>query len=364
MDKGLPGPEKQITRKHRFGLTPAYNETIQSKLTQAVAISTARKVFERLGWKEEFADLDTTVANRCNHFKEPTHCITVTATNFEIKVRSFSIRSQLWDRGNNSKLVQFFILFFREEEQKINSRQAAEIESEIRRVVDWADYVIPEKLPLPVERRAPDFSFSVLGGLLLALFTGTLFGFLISKVFYVVFLYEAGVGLLLGSGLGYLLKKGNYTDFKKLKLLFICIVGTFFFSNLLCQHLVMQSENPDLNIGLVDFIKIRWEQGIQLKSSNTGWIGTLISWLLQIFIPYFVGIMQVVKALINHQVGKIPKEVIDFAFYLFVKGKPENMVRNELAAKGWKTKEQQDDVFAAVSAVQEGIQLEKQSKAS
>ena len=104
-------------------------------------------------------------------------------------------------------------------------------------------------------------------------------------------------------------------------------------------------------IGFFEFIKLRLEQGLTIKKLNTGWIGLIISWGLQIIITYYVGLLRLVTSITSYQLGRVPMEVIDFAFYNFVKEKTEEQVRNELKIKGWIKKQNQDEVFEAIEAI-------------
>jgi hypothetical protein len=52
-------------------------------------------------------------------------------------------------------------------------------------------------------------------------------------------------------------------------------------------------------------------------------------------------------------------EVVDFAFYHFVKEKTEDQVRTELSKMGWTEEQDQDEVFESISAVQGATELNR-----
>lgn len=84
---------------------------------------------------------------------------------------------------------------------------------------------------------------------------------------------------------------------------------------------------------------------------NTGWIGLVISWILQLIITYTTAYLRLVSNLISYQLERIPKEVLNFSYYHLLKGKSEKEVRNELNNKGWTEPENQNEVFEAVNAI-------------
>ena len=56
--------------------------------------------------------------------------------------------------------------------------------------------------------------------------------------------------------------------------------------------------------------------------------------------------------MIDYVIERVPVEVVDFAYYHFVKEKSEEEVRAELAKKGWSDIRNQDEVFEAISGLQ------------
>ncbi|MEG0187812.1 MAG: hypothetical protein RR668_04050, partial [Algoriella sp.] len=82
-------------------------------------------------------------------------------------------------------------------------------------------------------------------------------------------------------------------------------------------------------------MKIKLEQGLIIKSLNVGSIGLIISWILQLGLTFIFGYLNLTRFLISYVVKRIPTEVIDFAFFHFIKGKTEQQVRAELASLNW-----------------------------
>jgi hypothetical protein len=93
------------------------------------------------------------------------------------------------------------------------------------------------------------------------------------------------------------------------------------------------------------------EQGLTIKDLNTGWIGFFFFWVLQIVITYYIGLLSLISGVISYQIERVPIEVVDFAFYHFVKEKTEKQVREELKNKGWTEKQNQVEVFDAIEAI-------------
>jgi len=95
-----------------------------------------------------------------------------------------------------------------------------------------------------------------------------------------------------------------------------------------------------------------FQEGLKIKSVNTGWIGLVISWVVQIVITYGISYVQLASHLTQFQLERVPMEVVDFAVYHFVKGKDDNEVRRELSKMGWSKEEDQNDVFESIGALQ------------
>jgi len=126
---------------------------------------------------------------------------------------------------------------------------------------------------------------------------------------------------------------------------------TYLLNQYLQYEIILYENNYD-RIGFFEFLKIKFEQGLTIKKLNTGWIGLIIHWILQLVITYYVVAMTTIRNLTKFKLDRIPPEVIDFASYHFMKDKTEAQIRKELALKGWTELQNQDEVFEAIEALQ------------
>ena len=83
----------------------------------------------------------------------------------------------------------------------------------------------------------------------------------------------------------------------------------------------------------------------------------VISWILQVLIIYYVTLLRTVSAVVVYQMERTPSDVVDFAYYHFVKGKSESEVRLELSRMGWTDHRCQTEVIESISAVGERQEL-------
>ncbi|HEX8013728.1 MAG TPA: hypothetical protein VF465_00715, partial [Flavobacterium sp.] len=130
-----------------------------------------------------------------------------------------------------------------------------------------------------------------------------------------------------------------------------------YLSNQYFQYEIILSENNYDRIGFFEFMKIRFAQGLTIKTLNTGWIGLVISWILQLGLTYAIAYFRLVSTIASYQLERIPTEVLDFTYYHLLKGKSEKEVRIELNNKGWTEIENQNEVFEAVQAIYGQIEL-------
>ncbi|MEG0698270.1 MAG: hypothetical protein RR447_14130, partial [Algoriella sp.] len=126
----------------------------------------------------------------------------------------------------------------------------------------------------------------------------------------------------------------------------------FFIGNQLFQYYFILAENDFVRIDFFEFMKIKLEQGLIIKSLNVGSIGLIISWILQLGLTFIFGYLNLTRFLISYVVKRIPTEVIDFAFFHFIKGKTEQQVRAELASLNWSDEQNQNEVFEALDGIQ------------
>ena len=124
-----------------------------------------------------------------------------------------------------------------------------------------------------------------------------------------------------------------------------------FLTNQITQYQLIIAENKITGLGFLEFMKLRFENGLTIKDLNTGWIGLTLSWIFQIVFPYFLAIYKVAISSAKSIIEKIPDKVLEYTIYLFEMEKSESEVRAELAQKGWNKKSDQDDVFQAIAEI-------------
>jgi len=359
MTEELKKYESAIKKKHSVAWTPKYEEEFRTNLNKTTFIPMVIKTFEQLGWDLVYQDEDSAEAKRRRDLWQWGQKITVTFEYGKIKVISVSLGNELWDIGRNSKRVQLFIYAFQQIEKEFDKEALAELEKEIEKENNWDDYEIPKNLPQPKERKQPQLWIPLVGGILAALLLGYVVAFLSVKGIYIIGLFEVGVAFAIGFILKYLIKASNYTNYDRLNYLLVGMIIVTYVSNQYFQYQIILNENNYESIGFFQFIKLRLESGLTIKSLNTGWIGLVISWIFQLGFTYAIGILRLASNLIAYQLERVPMEVVNFAFYHFIKEKTENQVRSELSKMGWTEEQDQNEVFESIGAVQGATELNR-----
>jgi len=354
MEESLKAYEKNIEKKHNFGWTPKFEGEFRTNLNEKVFIPIAEKTFEKLNWDLVFKDDKNIEAKRKESsfgIEKWTESITISYSHGKIVVKSESLGNEMWDNGRNSKRVKLFIHAFKETEKSFDKESLEKLEIEVERKNNWDDYVIPEILPKPNEIKKPNFTIPLISGIVVSIILALILAKVSVRGIYIIGLFEFLVAIAIGFSLKYLIKFSNFTEFLKLKYLLIGMIILIYALNQFFQYEIIVRENNYDRIGFFEFIKLRFEQGLTIKKLNTGWIGLIISWGLQIIITYYVGLFRLIASITSYQLERIPMEVVDFAFYHFVKEKTEDQVRNELKNKGWIEKQNQDEVFESFDAI-------------
>jgi len=359
MTEDLQRYEASIKKKHSFNWTPKFESETQTSLNKKVVIPIVIKTFEKLGWDVVFQDETSAEAKRKGDWNGWTEKISVIYEHGKVKVKSISLGNEMWDNGKNSKRVRLFIYAFQQTEKEFDQKALEALEEEVERINNWDDYKVPESLPQPKERKKAQILIPIIGGAFTSLLLGLIIAFLSVKGFYVIGLVEVGVAFVMGLTLKQTIKIGNYTTYNHLHYLLIGMILITYISNQYFQYQIIISENNFQPFGFWAFIQAKLEAGLRLESFNTGWIGFLISWALQLVITYFVGVLKLASALTAYQLERVPMEVVDFAFYHFVKEKTEAQVRTELSKMGWTAAQDQDEVFKSIAAVQEVNDLKR-----
>jgi hypothetical protein len=259
----------------------------------------------------------------------------------------------MWDLGRNSKRVKLFLYAFQSEEREYDILRQQELESEIQRRDNWEDYVVPDSLTPPRPGMEPTFAIPAIGGLVISVLSAFLIAYVSVNGIYVIGLFESIVGFAFGLTLKYLLRLGNYTDMEKLTYLIYAMIGVFFIANQIFQYEILIAKNNINDASFADYIKFRLQNGLTIKSLNTGWIGLVISWVFQILIIYAITHLRTVSALVVFQKDRIPSDVVEFACYHFIKGKSEREVRQELYKMGWTEERTQTEVIDSLGAIRD-----------
>ena len=351
MTEDLKKFERSIKRKHSFAWNPKFEEEFHTNLSKTLVIAIAIKTFEKLEWYIVYQDEESVEAKRKDRWNQLTEKIIVSYNYGKVNVKSVSLDG-VWDAGRNSLKVKLFIHAFVEIEKEFDKEALANLEKETERANNMDDYVIPTELPQPKKRKNPNVWIPITGATLIALLLGYAFALLSTEGMYLLFLFESLVGLALAYSLKHLVKLSNYADFSKLRLILIGSIIVVYVSNQYFQYKILTERYADFSIGFFDFIKIRLEQGFILDSTNMGWIGFVVVWIIQLVFTYWLSMFFFAQNLLKFLIKRIPPEVVNFAYYHCVKGKTEEQIRTELSNMGWREKFDQDEVFESIDALQ------------
>lgn len=354
--------EKTITKKHSVNFTPKYKEEFRTGVNKTLFVAIAEKTIARLGWDLVFKDENTVEARRKEKslgVERWTEVITASYDYGNVIVKSESLGNEMWDVGRNSKRVKLFIYAYEETLKTFDRHSLNELEKEIEKKNNWDDYVIPESLPQPIQPKEPNILMPIIGGLIISLILGFVIAFISLKGIYFIGLFEFLVATIIGLIMKQLIKFSNFTDFYKLQYLLAVMIILVYISNQYFQYEIILNENNYDGMGFWEFLKLRFSQGLIIKDLNTGWIGLLISWILQLGLTGLFLYLQIVSILTKYIIERVPEEVVDFAYYHFLKQKTEQEVRNELSKKGWVNKVNQDEVFEAIGGIQNATELNR-----
>lgn len=345
--------ESTIKRKYVFKYKPEFLESFTATIKDDQIIPLILHVFEKLQWPIVYADTKVIEAKYKGDFGHLSEKVTITkATSGKISVHSASIDNRFMDLGKNSMRTGIFIAEFKKLEVKYQANgKLIELATEYQKQNNWEDYKIPTQLPKPKKTSAPNVPLSIIGGLVIALAIGVFIGFLTVTFTYIIGVYEFGIGIAIGYLFAQVLKTTNYTKYSPTQYMLAGVILTMFITNQYTQYLLLTSEIPISDFGFIDFMKLRIERGLTLESLNTGWIGLLISWILQLVISFIIAQFRLAIILMKHAIEKIPEKVLEYTIYLFEMDKPESEVRAELAQKGWNKTSDQNAIFEAIGSI-------------
>lgn len=362
MEKEFRSFEKSIKKKHSFSFTPKYIEEFRTQVSEKAFISIANDVFEKLDWEVGYINENTIQAKRKESslgFSQFTEGISVNFEYGKITVKSESLGNEMWDNGRNSKRVKLFIYAFKELEKSYDRNALKELEKEIERQQNWDNYEIPENLPQEKKSKIPKFSIVIIGSAVITIVLAFLLATVSVNGKYIIGLFEVLIAIAITFSYKYLIKISNFVDFNKLLYVLAgTILSTYILNQYLQYELILRENNYE-RIGFFNFIIMRLQAGLKIKNLNTGGIGLIISWVIQIGLTYLISYVRLASIVTRYKIERIPAEVVDFAFYNAVKDKAEEEIRNELSAKGWKNKQNQDEIFEAIGAIQDANELSK-----
>jgi hypothetical protein len=364
MTPELKNIEKQIKKTHKFAFTPKYKTEFHTQLSEKAFFAITNQAFKKLDWDIIYVDEHSIEAKRkvkSLGLSQYTESIIVTFNYGKVTVKSESLGNEFWDNGRNSKRVHLFIHVFQDIEKNYNQKDLKELEKQQEAKENWDDYQVPTELPKPNAVRKPNIIYPII----FAVITAIIVAFVITKITltgqYIIFLFEFLIGLALAFSLKIGIKLGNFTDFNKLRNILVGSIFIFFVSNQLFQYNMILGEDNIEKIDFFEFLKLRFQQGLSIKSLNLGAIGLVISWILQIGLFFVFGYLKLTRYLISYVVQRIPIEVIDFAYYHLVKGKDEMQVRAELSSLGWRNEQNQNEVFEAIDGIQGSNEINRTS---
>ncbi|NRB59280.1 MAG: hypothetical protein HRU50_04975 [Winogradskyella sp.] len=353
MNKALKEFESSIKKKHSFHWwEPNHEEDFRTHLQQHIFIAIVLKTFEILEWDIVYKDDTSAEAKRQGEWNRWTEKITVSYHYGTVKVKSVSLGNEMWDNGRNSKRVRLFIHAFNETLKTYDREALKKLEVEIEKANNWEDYDIPTSLPQSHKTRSPKLWIPITGGLISALLLGVIIATLTLNGVYIMILFEFGAGLTLMFMLNQLIKMSNYTFYDHLHYILIGMIILTYISNHFFQYQIIVYRYNLEPFGFWDFMKARMNTGLGFDDFNTGWVGLLVSWVLQMIFTYIIAILRLSSMLIKYLINRVPMEVVDFAYYHMVKDKKEEEIRAELTKMGWDTIQDQNEVFEVFSAIE------------
>ncbi|PHR24529.1 MAG: hypothetical protein COA38_16595 [Fluviicola sp.] len=351
--------EDSIKRSHRVAFTPKFKHSFETKLSKSAFIAIALKAIEKIGWDLIYYDDQSVEAKRKNSFDTWTESVTMNYDFGKVVIKSTSLGNELWDFGRNSVRVRLFQLVFQDHETSLSNEEIKEYEIEQKKVDEWDEYEIPESLPSPSVQKRPNIYVPLISSVIVSLILGYFLAFSISSGFYIIGLFDIGVGFILGFVLHQTLKLGNYTHFDRLRYILLASVILAFLSCQLFIYQIALSKNPLLEVDFISFMKLRMDAGLTIKHLNTGWIGLLISWGLLLVLGYYTGLLKLATGTIKYQLSRVPPEVMNYAIFLFIKGNDEIQVRKKISQFGWAEPHDQDCVMEAVAAIQSANEIRR-----
>jgi hypothetical protein len=357
MNEQLKIDEANIKVKHRFGWTPKFEESFQTKVSAMEFLAIVEKVFEKLDWDMVFQDENSAEAKRRDEYDSWTEKITVKYDVGIIHVKSISLGREIWDNGRNSRRVRFFIKVFQDTVNEYDKAALKELGESIEKRANMDDYTIPDELPKPIVAKTPKFWIPAMVGLISAILLSYVFVFFSVRTTYIPAIFELGIAIAMAFVLNKSVIWSNYSNYDQLNRLLIAMIVIFFILIQCFDYLFFTMDNPLIPASFLKYLQFHFNAGLRIGTLDTGWPGLLVSWALQLYFIHLIADLRFGRNLTIYQIERVPEEVADFAFYHFVKGKNEDQIRDELAKKGWDTENLQNQVFQAIAARQVALEI-------
>ncbi len=352
--------EKQIKRTHHFAWSPKHIEKIKTDLKPRLAIHLAEQVFAQLEWEFVFRSGSAAEAFYLDRFDSRREKIYVSVTSYgELEVKSESTGGGFWDQGRNSKRVRLFLHVFQELASQQDSNSLKAMTADIERMEKWQDYEEPEDFPQPPDIQQNTSIWAIIYGGITAILLSVSWAFATVHGLYVLLLFEVLIALGLSKALSMGFSKGNFTYFTGMEWILAGSVMLTAASYHYFQYLLIVNTGDFLALSLWELYEQRLEEGLIVEGVNLGAPGWMILLATQPVLIYIIAITFISRSHIKFIIQRVPMVVVDHAFYHFLQGKGETQVRGELSKKGWKGREVQNMVFAAMHAIRKSIEMNR-----
>ncbi|MCR9249113.1 MAG: hypothetical protein NXI20_01760 [bacterium] len=343
---------QSIKKNSKVRLTSKFQSSFHTSIPKESIYIIIEKAFEELEWVLVYTSETQVEAKRKNNFSNFKEKITVEIDNSNVTVKSKSIDGALIDSGRNYIAVRLLTKVFNDLAASLSEEELQELTTKRERQNNWDDYEIPEKLTPPPKYKEPNIILPIIFAGFGVLSLAGLFA-LVSKFIYVIILFEVLIGLGLSFVVGEGIKHGNYTNGLGLKVIFIFSIISIVVLNQYFQYLLVLNEISRFDLNFVEFMSHRLQQGFYLKEINTGIIGWVVIFILQLLIIGGTAFVHMFGTLTHFAIKRIPDDVLTFAFYLIAKNKSVDQIRSELNSKGWTDSRAQDYVMEALAAIKE-----------
>lgn len=349
-----------IAKKHVFGFTPKYTERIEVAIKPKLICAISENVFKELDWKIIYMDDNEVKGYVLDDLDAVAYKIDITVDlQGKVSIKSYSEKSEFWDKGRNSKNVKLFVHVFNEKIKEYDERKLNELEEEMRRRDNWDDYEVPCALPLPPKYKTPNIIIPAAGALLVSFLLAYTVSLISYKGMYLVGLVEVGVGFALGYSISQCMKLGNYLYWSLIRYVLLGAVAiTYIMSNVFLYQLNSFYQGYD-NTGFFEFMVYQYDSGFKFGIIELGSWAMVVHWCVQIVLTYFVGAIRISSSCFSISMSRVPSEVVEFAMYHTVKGNSQEEVENELAKMGWDDDVAQQMVFDALGT---SLHMHKQFK--